>query len=205
MEKTLKSGTTTVGIVCKNGIVLAADKRATAGNLVVNKNAKKIYEITENLALTTSGGVSDIQMIIKIITAELKLRSLRTKRKPNVKESANLLSNIVYSNIRKISAIPGISHFVLGGYDPSGFHLYDIFPDGSLSDCDDYIASGSGSVFAYGVLETLFEENMDVEKGTELAVKAVSAALRRDTATGEGIDVVTITEKGVSRIASENI
>ncbi|MBW2970785.1 proteasome subunit beta [Candidatus Woesearchaeota archaeon] len=196
-EKTLKSGTTTVGIVCQDGIVLAADRRATAGNLIVDKRAHKIYTITDNLAITTAGGVSDIQLIVKLIKAELKLKSLRTKRESNIKEAANLMAGIVYSNVRKMSLIPGISHFVLAGYDKHGFHLYDLFADGSLTPVRDYISSGSGSVMAYGVLETLYSKNINVKEGVELAVKSINAAVRRDTASGEGIEVITITKDGV--------
>lgn len=202
MEK-LETGTTTVGIVCVDGIVLAADKRATAGNLIVDKNAQKVHIINRNLALTTAGGVSDIQMVIKLIKAELKLKSLRTKREPNIKESANLTAGIVYNNIRKMSMIPGISHFILGGKDKFGFHLYDLFADGSLTECKEYISSGSGSVIAYGVLEVLYKSDLNVNQGVELAVKSVNSALQRDTATGEGIDVVTITKDGVKNVLNK--
>ncbi|MBS1266648.1 MAG: Proteasome subunit beta [Candidatus Woesearchaeota archaeon] len=204
-EETLKTGTTTVGIVCKDGIVLAADKRATSGNLVVDKNAQKIHSINDNLVLTTAGSVSDIQLLIKLIKAQLKLKQLKTNRDPNIKESANLLSGIVYSNVRKMSMIPGVSHFVLGGKDKFGFHLYDLFADGSLTLCEEYIASGSGSVMAYGVLETLYEKELSVKKCIELAVKAINAAVQRDTASGQGIDVVTVTDKGVETVLKKKI
>ncbi len=204
-EKTLKTGTTTVGIVCKDGIILAADRRATSGNLIVDKKAQKIHVINDNLALTTAGTVSDIQLLIKLIKAELKLKELKTNRMPNIKESANMLAGIVYSNIRKMSMIPGVSHFVLGGKDKFGFHLYDLFADGSLTRCEEYISSGSGSVMAYGVLETLFSEDMSVKEGVDLAVKAINAAIQRDSASGQGIDVITITKDGVKSALKKTI
>ena len=159
----LKSNTSLVGIVCKDGIVLAADRRATAGNLIVNKRTEKVQLINDNMAITMAGTVSDAQLLTKLIRAETTLKKIRSGREPNVKETANLLANMVYGNIRKFSIIPGIAHFLMGGKDDEGFHIYDIFADGSITEVDDYITSGSGSVMAYGVLETLFKENTSIK------------------------------------------
>jgi proteasome beta subunit len=201
----LKTGTTTVGIICTDGVVLAADKRATAGFFVADKKAEKVYKINENMAITTAGGVSDIQLMVKLMKAELKLKLLKTKREPNVKESANLLAGLVYSNIRKYSTIPGMTHFILGGKDKFGFHLFDLYPDGSLTSCDDYISSGSGSYMAYGVLDTLYKADMNVKQGVELATKAINSSLQRDTATGEGVVVIAITKDGVKKVLDKEI
>jgi len=201
MENQLKTGTTTVGIVCKDGVVLAADKRATAGNLIVTKYVQKIYEINDDLALTMAGTVSDAQLLCKLIKAEVKLKEIRTGRKITVKEAANLLGGMVYQNIRKMSLIPGVSHFVLGGRDENGTEVWDLFADGSVTKVDDYISSGSGSVIAYGVLETLYKPEITLEEAVKLAVKCVNAALQRDSASGGGIDVITIQKKkGVERV-----
>ena len=201
----MKTGTTTVGILCKDGIVLAADKRATAGYLIANKKFDKIISITDSIAVTVAGVVSDVQLLAKYIKAELKLKEIRTNRGTMVREAANLLAVMVYNNIRKMSLIPGISHFVLGGKDDTGFYLYDLSPDGSIAEIDDYVSSGSGSVMAYGVLETLYAKNMSVDEGIKLAVKAVNAAVQRDIASGNGIDVVTITKDGVKKAFSREI
>ncbi|PIN72403.1 hypothetical protein COV22_03305, partial [Candidatus Woesearchaeota archaeon CG10_big_fil_rev_8_21_14_0_10_47_5] len=149
----MKTGTTTLGLVCKEGIVLAADKRATAGYMIANKKTQKIHKIADNMVVTMAGSVSDAQLLAKLIKAELRLKGLRTGRSPNVRECANLLGSMIYANIRRMSLIPGISHFLLGGVDSEGAHLYDLFADGSVTECDDYVSSGSGSVIAYGVLE----------------------------------------------------
>ncbi len=202
-ENQLKTGTTTVGIKCKDGIVLAADTRATAGNMIVDKRAKKVHKIIHNVALTIAGTVSDVQLIMKLLKAELTLKNIKTYRKNTVKEAANLLANMTYQNIRKMSMIPGIAHFVLGGFDDNDkrhYHLYDIFPDGSLSEVNDFISSGSGSVFAYGVLESQYNPKMTIDEGVELVKKAVNTALQRDSASGNGIDIVTITKEGIKRL-----
>ena len=204
-DNTLKTGTTTVALMCKDGVVLAADKRATSGYLIVHKKFDKIIEITDNIAVTVAGTVSDVQLLVKYIRAELKLKNIRTERENSVKEAANLLSMLVYGNIRKLSLIPGISHFLVGGKDEIGFHIYDLAPDGSIAEIDDYTTSGSGSVMVYGVLETLYKENMSVDEGIKLAAKSVNAAIQRDIASGNGIDIVTITAEGIKKVVSKEI
>ncbi len=201
----VKKGTTTVGIVCKDGIILAADRRATAGTLIVDKKAQKIYTINDRVVVTIAGTVSDAQLLIKLLSAETRLKAIRTERDPNLKEIANMLAGLLYSNLRRFSLIPGITHFLLAGHDNEGLHLYDLFPDGSISIIDDYSTSGSGSVIAYGVLETQYRKDLSIEEGIKLAIRSINAALQRDSATGNGIDAVKVTERGVERVFEQEI
>ncbi len=205
MEERLKTGTTTVGIVCKDGIVIAADKRATAGNLIVDKRAEKVHLISKDVAVTIAGSVSDAQLLIKLIRAELKLKEVKTNKKATMKESANLLGGLLYSSIRRMSMVPSIAHFLMAGKDHLGTHLYDLFPDGSVTKIRDFISSGSGSVIAYGVLESQYSPEINVEEGIKLVTKAVNAALQRDSASGDGIDVVTVTNQEIKRALQKEI
>ncbi len=205
MEEQLKTGTTTVGIKCRDGIVLAADKRATAGTMIVDKRAEKVHVISDDFAVTIAGGVSDAQLLIKLFRAELKLKEVRTDKRPSAKEAANLLGGLLYSNIRKMSMLPGIAHFLLGAKDGTGTHLYDLFPDGSVTNVPDFISSGSGSVFAYGVLETQYDQNMSTADGIKLAVKSINTALQRDSASGNGIDVVVVTDKEIKHVLNKEV
>jgi proteasome beta subunit len=200
----VQKGTTTVGIVCKDAIVLAADRRATAG-FVVNKHAQKIHKITDKIALTMAGLVSDAQLLIKLIRAEVKLKNLQTNRESNVKEAANLAAGMLYSNLRKFSTVQSIVAFLFGGVDNEGIHLYDLGIDGSLTQIRDYVSDGSGSVFALGVLEALYKDNMSRDDGVKIAVKAINAALQRDTATGNGIDVWVIDRDGVNVVLEKDL
>jgi len=204
-ENYMKTGTTTVGMVCKDGVVLAADKRATAGFLILDKKAEKIHKITDNLAVTIAGTVSDIQLLIRVARSELNLKQIRKGEEITVKEAANLIGRLVYSNIRKFSVIPGVSHFILGGKDSTGFYVYDLFPDGTVTLIEDYVSSGSGSVMAFGVLDTMFKKNMSIDEGVKLATTAINAALQRDAASGEGIDVATITKDGFKKVFSKEL
>ncbi|HLC97914.1 MAG TPA: proteasome subunit beta [Candidatus Nanoarchaeia archaeon] len=200
MKEQLKTGTTTIGIACSDGVVLAADMRATAGTMIVDKHAEKAHIISDDFAVTIAGTVSDAQLVIKLFRAELKLKEVRTNKKPSAKQAANLLGGLLYGLIRQPSMLPGIAHFLLGGRDNEGTHLYDLFPDGSVTKVRDYVSSGSGSVFAYGVLETQYRADLPISEGIKLAVKAVNAALQRDSASGNGIVVVTVQRDGIKQI-----
>lgn len=198
------TGTTTVGLVCKDGIVLGADKRVTAG-YIVSKKFKKVFPINETMAITVAGVVSDVQLLTKLIKAELKLKDLQTGRASSVREAANLLAGFLYNNSRKMSMVPGIAAFLLGGADEEGFHLFDLGIDGSVNEVDDFIADGSGSVFALGVLEASYKKGESVEEGVKVAVRAINSALQRDIASGNGADIIAITDKGVKLVFEKEI
>lgn len=195
----MKTGTTTLGMVAKDAIILAADKRATAGNFIANKETDKIIPVNDCMALTVAGTVSDIQLIAKYLRAELRLKEIKTGRKSTVKEGANLLGGMVYNNVRRMSMIPGITQFVFGGSDKDGLHLFEVFADGSVTEIRDFVSSGSGSEMAYGLLEHQFVPNMTAKQAEELAVAAVQSAITRDSASGNGIDVMVITREGMKR------
>ena len=205
MEEKLKTGTTTIGILCKDGVVLAADKRATAGTMIVDKKADKVHILNDDFAVTWAGTVSDAQLVTKLFKAELKLKDIRTNIRPSVKEAANLLGGLLYSSIRRMSMIPGIAHFLLGGKDSTGIHLYDLYPDGSVTKITDFVSSGSGSVFALGVLETHYKQDMTTAEAIKVAVKAVNTALQRDSASGNGVDVVVINDKEIKKVFHKEI
>ena len=201
----IKTGTTTVGMMCKDGIILAADRRATAGHFIASKKIEKVLKITDDIAVTIAGTVSDIQLLIKLIKAELKLKAIRTGKLNTVKEAVNLLSGIVYNNIRIFSLIPVISQFIVGWRDKKGFHIYDLSPDGAIEEIEDFTSSGSGSVMVYGLLEADYKEGMLIKDGIVLAVKGINSAIQRDAASGNGVIVYTITDKGVKKVLDKRL
>src|SRR3989344_8513220 len=169
----LKTGTLTVGIVCKDGIVVGADRRqsyaAGQGVAYLAGSAKKVIEVTERMVATTAGTASDTRRILDIIRAEFKLKELRTREKITVPEAASFLANLVYGNIRTPSMIPSIAHFILGGYDENGIYLYDISPDGYIQQYETCVATGSGIMQAHPILDTEYRKNMNTEEGIAIA------------------------------------
>jgi len=200
----MKTGTTTVGLVCKDCIILAADMRATAGYLIANKKTEKVVQITDKIAMTIAGSVSTIQMLEKYLKSELKLKHIRTGREATVKEAVNLMRNWVYTIIRQ-SYMMDVSHFLMGGVDHHGLHLYDLFPDGSLTEIDDFISSGSGSVYVLGMLENNYKKDLSQEEGIKLAVDAIDAALQRDIASGNGVNVFVIDKEGARKVLTKEV
>ena len=196
-ESVKKTGTTTVGLNCSDGLVLCADKRVTAGYLIANKKFQKIMQLSDNIITTVAGTVSDVQLLVRLMRAEIKLKEIHTSRTILVREAVSLLANLVFNNIRRFSIIPGLTHFIVGGKDQYGFLLVDVGADGSTTTIDDYTSSGSGSVMAYGVLETLYRPGLSVAEAIKIGAKAINAAVQRDIATGNGIDIMTVTKEGV--------
>ncbi len=198
-QNTLKTGTTTVGLVCKNGVVLASDKRATMGTLIASKDIDKIYPLSENIAMTIAGGVGDAQTLVRWMQAEIKLYQLRQGKKISVEASATLLANI----LAQYKYYPFFVQLLVGGYDTRG-RLFSVDMLGGVTE-EKLASTGSGSPVAYGVLEELYKEDMRTQDNAKIAAKAVSAAIKRDSATGENVDVVIIDENGYKKYAREDV
>ncbi len=186
----LKTGTTTVGLVCKGATILGADRKATMGHLIASKEAQKVYQIDDNLGMTIAGSVGDAQAIIRYIKAELKLYELNEEKKMPIAAAANLVGNILYSS----KWYPYLLQLIVGGYDTKP-RVFSLGPDGSVME-EKYFSSGSGSVMAFGVLEDGFKEGMEINAAAKLVVKAIKSATQRDIYSGgTGIDI-SIIEKG---------
>ncbi len=194
-------GTTTVGLVCKNGVVMATEKRATMGSFIASRRAKKIYKIAERVAMTTAGAVGDAQFLARLISVEIKLYEIRKEEKPTIRAIATLLSNILNST----RWYPYFVQLLVGGVDRRGPSIYSIDLLGGAIEEIDIVATGSGSPTAYGVLEDRYTSDITVDEGVELAVRAIHSAMRRDTASGDGIDVVKITEEGYFELSRDEV
>lgn len=206
-KNVLRTGTTILGIVCKDGVVMASDRQSTAGTIVMNKNSEKTKKVNDYLLISGTGMVSDIQRVAKILPAELKLKELRTRVRPTIKQAANLLASISYSGIRQPSVLPQQAGFILGGFNKDGTtDLYSIEPAGSIVKVEDYDANfGSGMPYALGLLERQYKKNLSLEEGIELAKEALKSTSQRDVGSGYGIDVFTITKEGIKKVVSQTI
>lgn len=203
----LKTGTSIIGLVCKDGVVLAADRQSTAGKIIMNKKTKKASQINDYLVTAACGNSADIQMLSRIAVAELKLKQLRSKKRPTVKEAASLISMLSYRNIRQFSTIISIVGSLVAGYNEDGsVELYTIEPAGSINKVDDYDANfGSGMPFILGFLERNYKKDMTIKQGIELAVEALKSSTQRDIGSGFGIDVFAITKDGINYAVGQEI
>ncbi|HOO54792.1 MAG TPA: archaeal proteasome endopeptidase complex subunit beta [Methanothrix sp.] len=185
-------GTTTVGIVCKNGVVLASESRATMGNFIASTTAQKIYQIADRVGLTTAGVVGDAQSIVRMIQVESRLYNMQRGEPMTVKGTTSLLSNVLASR----RYFPFMVQLLLGGFDKKGPQLFSLDALGGQIEEQKVVATGSGSPTAYGVLEALYDPQMDIEEGSKLGVRAIHNAMKRDSASGDVIQLVKITSDG---------
>ncbi|RLF52959.1 MAG: proteasome endopeptidase complex, archaeal, beta subunit [Thermoplasmata archaeon] len=199
-EKVKETGTTTLGLVCKDGVVLATERRATMGGMIAHKTTKKLFQIDEHLALTTAGLVGDVQILARYLRAEAKLYRLSTGIPMPVEAAATLMANILNKN----KFTPYYVQLIIAGYDLEGAHVYSLDAAGGAIP-DRYVSTGSGSPYVYGVLEDQYRDDMDIEEGLNLAIRAISAAMKRDSASGDGIDVAVITKEGFRFIPEDEV
>ena len=196
-DKNTFEGTTTVGITCKDGVVFASERRASMGNLVAHKVAEKIFKIDNHIAATIAGSVADAQSLMKIISAETALYRLRNGKDISLEAAAAVSSNILHSS-------PAYVQTLIGGVDDTGASIYSLDAAGGMIK-DTFISTGSGSTFAYGVLEDRFHEDITVEEATEVALRAIKAATERDTFSGNGFLVANVTKDGYKMLEKEEV
>jgi len=204
----LKTGTTILGIVCKDGVVMAADRQVTGGHsIVMHKDFPKVVQLNNYLVISGCGIVSDMQRVAKILAAELKLKELRSKSRPTIKQSASLLGSISYSGLRQPSMIPQQVAFLVAGFnEDNSIELFSVGVDGTIYPIKDYDASvGSGMPFVLGLLERQYKKDSSIKEGIELAKEAIKSSTQRDTGSGYGIDVFTITKEGIKKVVEQEI
>ena len=201
MDEKLKTGTTTVGIVTNDGVVLATEKRATMETFIAHKVTQKLFKIDDHIAMTTAGLVGDLQVLVRYLRAEVELYKLKNKAPITVQGAATLLSNI----LNQSKFYPYYVSLIVGGYDNKGYHVFALDAAGGAIE-DKYVSAGSGSLFVYGVLEDSYNENITLDEAINLAIRGVNAAMKRDAASGDGIDVATITAKdGFVKLDDEEV
>ncbi len=191
MPKYVMTGTTTMGVVCKDGIVLGTDTRATLGTFVAHKRAKKVYAIDDHIAMTIAGGVADAQTVVEMLRANSKLYKYEKGLPIPVSALARLAANVLFQS----RFFPFILQSIIGGIDDGGGHIFALDPLGSVTE-EKYVSTGSGSPIAYGVLEPGYKEGMSVKEAIPLVVRAVNEAMKRDSASGDSFDVAVISKDG---------
>lgn len=188
-------GATTIGIKGKDAIVLAAEKRLTYGYFVVSKTVRKVFQITSKIGAACAGFVGDMQNLIRDAQAEINLYRFTYQREPEVRTVAKVLSNYLFSS----RFFPYLAETIVGGFDETGGHIIVLDPLGSMIE-DDYAVVGSGAEIAIGIIETSYKAEMNIDELRELATKAIKASIARDAASGNGIDILIITNNGVKTL-----
>jgi len=199
-EDRFMKGTTTIGIVAKDGVVLATERRVTAGSMISNKNAQKLFKIDENIGITIAGLVGDAQVLARYLKAEVSLYRLRRSAPLNAEGAATLLANILSGN----RYYPYYAWLILGGTDGKGGHIFSVDPAGGCIE-DRFVSVGSGSPFAYGIVEEGYSRDMSASDAVDLALRGLTAAMKRDSASGDGYLAHLITPKEYRELSDDEI
>jgi proteasome beta subunit len=197
LDDMVLTGTTTTGIVCTDGVVMATDTRVTMGYTVAHKHGKKIYPLADHIAMTIAGGVADAQNVVEILQVNAKLFQLERGRKLPVGAAARLAANILFSARGYL-----MLRALVGGIDDSGSHIFRIDEYGSITE-ETCVATGSGSPVAYGVLEDGYKDNLSLDEGISLLSRAVASAMKRDAGSGDSFDVAIITSTGYRELTAQ--
>ena len=185
-------GATTVGVVCKDGVILASERRVNYGYFVMSKSGKKVFKIADKIGAACAGIVGDMQILTREVTAHLNIYSFEREQSVTVRTAAKLMGSLLFER----RYFPYLAQTIIGGVDDDGAKLFVLDPLGSVIE-DKFTAVGSGSEIAMGLLESDFKEGMSVEDAKGLVRKAIKSASARDIASGEGIDMLVITDKGL--------
>jgi proteasome beta subunit len=197
-DEEVAEGTTTIGITAEDSVVLATEQRASMGTLVASKTAKKIYQVTDDAAMTISGGVGDGQNLAKTLKVEANLYEMRRGKPITMTGLASMAGNIMRSYFFYV--VP-----LLGGVDDEGAHVFSLDPAGGVME-EEFASTGSGSTMAYGVLEDGYDDELTPDEAKTLAVRALESAMERDTASGDGMILAEITpEEGFRQLDDEEV
>ena len=183
-------GATAVGLTFSNGVILAAEKRVSYGNFVINKHTRKIFSVTDSVGAACAGMIADMQVLVRQVEALAKIRRLETRRNVAPNSIAKLMSVIMFER----RFFPLLTQVIVGGVNTKS-QIYTLDPLGSVLP-DDYAAVGTGAEMALGVLDSEYKSSLTAEQSKELALKAIRSSIQRDSASGDGIDLLVITKGG---------
>jgi len=191
-----KTGTTCIGLKYKDGVMLAADRRATTYKIASDKMIK-IFEVSKNAVSTIAGEAASAQLFMRYLASEVKLLELKKERRAKISEIASILNSVQYSAVRSQGSVVAS---ILGGYGEKGAKLFDMSPDGTMSDNEEYLADGSGSLWAKGVLDDDFRENLSEKEAIDLLERCFKVAFKNDNASGGGFIVKVVTKDGIREV-----
>jgi len=194
-------GTTTIGVVCSDGVVIGGDTRATAGNVIASSEARKVFKIDNTLGMTIAGGVGDAQEIIRIIKAQNELYKMNEGRPLSPKSATSLLSIIFQQN----KMMPYFSWNLVAGIDGDEPQLYSLDYMGGVTEESRFTSVGSGSEVALGYVEDAYKKGMTAKEAVKMVAKALTIAMKRDSASGDGIIVASITKSGYTEYTGKDL
>jgi proteasome beta subunit len=196
----IKKGTTTCAITCNDGVVLAADTRASAGLFIADRHVMKIQKVDDHLGMTIAGGVADAQNLVDTMRYNSNIYRLSRREPIPVGSAARLCSNILFNQ----RYFPYYVQIIMAGFDhrEKEGKIYNIDLFGSIT-TEKFISTGSGSPVAYGYLESEYKDGTSVNDAYKIAIQSIAAAIRRNAGTGDSINAVIIDKNGYRELTKE--
>jgi 20S proteasome subunit beta 5 len=188
-------GTTTLGFVFQGGILIAVDARATMGSFIGSNQVKKVIEINEYLLGTMAGGAADCFYWETNLARVCRLYELKHGERISVGGAAKILSDMV-GQYKGYGLSMGT---MIAGWDHKGPSLYMVDDDG-IRMKGNIFSVGSGSVYAYGVLDSHYRFDLTIEQAVELGRRAIYHAGHRDAMSGGVVRVYHIHQNGWTRV-----
>lgn len=205
MDKNMASkylkGTTTLGIICSDGVVIGADTRSTMGDFIASPESRKVFKIDNNFAMTIAGAVGDCQDLIRILKAQNEIYKMNEGHPMSPKSANSLLSIILQGN----KMMPYWVQLIVGGVDGDEPQLYALDPLGGSSEEKNFTVTGSGSEVAIGYLEDSYKKGITTKDAIRTAARALTMAMRRNSATGDGMIIAAITKNGYSEYMGKDL
>lgn len=187
-----KTGTTIVGAVYKDGVVMGGDSRATCGHIVANKQSLKVVKLTDRIYACGAGGAADLYQMSSMLSANLRLHELNTGSKARVAMALRRMKQHLFQHMGHIAA-----YLVIGGVDLDGAHLFSLSANGT-SQRRQFVSDGSGSYIANSVLERDFKVDMTEKECSDLVSNALSHGMKGDNMSGNSFNLVIINDKGAT-------
>jgi proteasome beta subunit len=200
-SESIKHGTTTLALVCNDGVIMGADMRASGGTYIFSAEAIKIYKIDDNLGMTIAGGVGDAEYLVKILKMQSEIYKMGEGKSMTPKSATSILSLIMQEN----KMMPYYVEILIGGLTKGMPEVYSIDPVGGYIKDSKFTSSGSGSIAATGYIESVYQEGMSTQDAAKHVAKALKIAMKRDSATGDGIRIVTITKRGYREYSKDEV
>jgi len=205
----LPHGTTLVAAVFDHGVLLAGDRRATAGSMISKRDVEKVFRTDEYSAVGIAGTASVGMDFVRLFQVELEHYEKMEGRSLSLEGKANRLATMIRGNL--MAAMQGLIVVPLFvGYDEDAdrgrIFSYDVA--GGPYEEHRFHSIGSGSVFARGAMKKLYTDNMPARDAALACVQALYDAADDDSATG-GPDMTrrlfpvigTVTEDGFRRLS----
>lgn len=192
LPRAKKTGTTICGLIYKDGVILGADTRATAGSIVADKICSKIHYIAKNMYCCGAGTAADADYVTKMVSSDIELhRLIANVDKAPVNMAKTILKRYLFKYQGHVSAA-----LIVGGYDNGGPQLFSIHPHGSTDNLP-YVTMGSGSLAAMSVFESRYKDNMELDEAKKLVRDAIAAGVFNDLGSGSNIDLCVLTKDKV--------